>query len=293
MTRILLSAVGGTPSISFIKHLQSLGYYVIGIDSSKDAVGKVFCDEFHISPLINEANEYLIFLQSLKFDIFFPWLDEEHILFASMDIPNKLKCKIITSPPNSIKIATSKLNTFKFAQENNILVAPLTKTAPAVMRKNFSRGSKGLKIININEKVPTFNEKEELVQTFIEGVEYTVDIINNDTFFFAVPRVRIQATNVSTIGKVDMNKDIIEFCKKITKLLKFNGPINIQIIKNDNKLYLIEINPRIAGTAILSINAGFSIFEIAIKQFFSKAIDKPINIKNNLTMYRFWNEIYV
>ena len=293
MIKILLSAVGGTPSMSFIKHLQSLNYYVIGTDANKDAVGQFFCDEFHISPFLSDEKEYITFLECLDFDIFLPWLDEEHILFSTVKLPKNLESKILTSPPKSIEIATSKLKTFAFAQENNILVAPLTTKTPAVMRKDFSRGSKGLRIINENEMIPNFDAKNELVQSFIDGVEYTVDILSEDDFFCAVPRIRVQASNVSTVAKIEMNQEVIAFCKNITTLLKFRGPINIQVMKQDEKIYLIEINPRLAGTAILSIQGGFSILDIAIKQFFSQSFTKPQDIKDSLTLYRFWDEVYV
>jgi len=292
MIKVLLSAVGGTPSVSFIKHLQSLHYYVIGIDANKDAVGQFFCDEFHISPFLSDEEEYISFLEHLNFDIFLPWLDEEHILFSSVQLPKSLESKILTSPQKSIEIATSKRKTFSFAQENNIRVAPLTNKAPAVMRKDFSRGSKGLRIIHENETIPHFDAKNELVQSFIDGVEYTVDILVDDDFFYAVPRVRVQASNVSTVAKIDMNPELIAFCKNITTLLKFKGPINIQVMLQGEKIYLIEINPRLAGTAILSIEAGFSILDIAIKQFFSQSFTPPQNIKNSLTLYRFWDEVY-
>ena len=293
MIKVLLSAIGGTPSVSFIKHLQSLNYFVVGIDSNKDAVGQFFCDEFYIAPFVSDEKEYLQFLESLDFDIFLPWLDEEHIFFSSLELSKNLKSKILTSPKKSIEIATSKLKTFEFAKENNILVSALTKTTPAVMRKDFSRGSKGLKIIYDGEEIPPFDEKNELVQKFIDGVEYTVDILCNKDYFYAVPRIRVQASNVSTIAKIDMNQAVIDFCKNITSLLAFNGAINIQVIKKEGKIYLIEINPRVAGTAILSINGGFSILDIAIKQFLKQEFTAPKDIKNGLTLYRFWDEVYV
>ena len=79
MIKILLSAVGGSPSVSFIKHMKEKGYYVIGIDSNPDAVGQFFCDEFYHAPPVSEKDSYLTFLQTRAFDIFFPWLDEEHL----------------------------------------------------------------------------------------------------------------------------------------------------------------------------------------------------------------------
>lgn len=295
MLKILLSAVGGAPSVSFIKHFQSLNYQVIGMDVNPNAVGQFFCDEFHLSPYVHEKKKYITFLEGLDFDIFFPWLDEEHLLFSSASIPAELQAKVITSSPHSIKIATSKFSTYEFAKEHNILVANITKTAPAVIRKDFSRGSKELKIIHNNNDMIPFDPRVDLVQEFIQGMEYTVDVLRKDNFFFAVPRQRIQASNVSIVGKIDMNQEVIDFCKDITDILPFAGPINIQVIRSsvDNRIYLVEINPRLAGTAILSINAGFDILDIAIKQFLNQETSLPKNIKDGLMLHRYWEEIYV
>ena len=52
--RILLSAVGGMPSISYIKHLQSNGYFVIGIDSNKSSIGFNFAMSFILYPGNNQ-----------------------------------------------------------------------------------------------------------------------------------------------------------------------------------------------------------------------------------------------
>ena len=52
--RIFLSALGGIPSISYIKHLQSNGYFVIGIDSNKSSIGFNFAMSFILYPDNNQ-----------------------------------------------------------------------------------------------------------------------------------------------------------------------------------------------------------------------------------------------
>ena len=52
--RIFLSALGGIPSISYIKHLQSNGYFVIGIDSNKSIIGFNFAMSFILYPDNNQ-----------------------------------------------------------------------------------------------------------------------------------------------------------------------------------------------------------------------------------------------
>lgn len=294
MKRILLSAVGGAASISIIKYLKKNGYYIIGIDSNIDAVGKYFCDEFYKSPLLSKEKEYIKFLKKIDFDIFFPWLDEEHILFANKKIDKKLLNKIVTSSKSTINIVTNKIKTFEFSIENNINVAKKTNRVPAFVRGSFSRGSKNTFIENNQNNLDKLDNNKFLIQEILDGIEYTVDIVISKDYFFAVPRKRLQATNVSLIGQVDMNIEVIDFCKNITNKLNFFGPINIQIIRSniDNKLYLIEINPRIAGSSILSINAGFDLFNKSINIFFNKRINTNFKIKDNLKMTRYWSEVF-
>ena len=293
--KILLSAVGGMPSVSIIQFLKSKGYYVIGIDSSSEAIGKYFCNEFYVSPFVVNKIEYIEFIKRLDFDIFFPWLDEEHILFANNKIPDDLSSKIVTSPKESILIATSKIKTFLFAKKNNINVAPLTNTTPAFIRKDFSRGSKNAYIEeNIYNLTTKLNDDNFLVQEVLTGEEYTIDILTSQDYFFAVPRKRISSTNVSLIGEIDMNSEIISFAKKIVSKLDFFGPINIQIIRSniDNKLFLIEINPRLAGTVILSIKGGFNILEETIKLIKKQEI-KGFTVKDKLRMSRYLSEVFL
>lgn len=293
--KILISAVGGPPSVSLIKHLQKKGHFVIGIDSEINAVGKFFCNKFYQSPFIKQRDEYIELLKNIDFDFFFPYLDEEHILFADVILPNNLYNKIITSPPETIKIVTDKINTYHFAIANQIPVPLKKTTTPCFVRKRFSRGSKYTYIEYEQNKLNTLNTDEYLIQEIIEGTEYTVDIIVCEKEFFAVPRKRLLAKNVSIIGEVDMNEDIINFCYKICQKLKFFGVINIQLMRSsiNNEIYLIEINPRLAGTAILSIEAGFDIFEPIISYKLGLPYKMNFKIKDKLKMFRYWSEYYV
>jgi len=99
--------------------------------------------------------------------------------------------------------------------------------------------------------------------------------------------------NVSLIGKVCMDNEIINFCKSILEKIKFFGPINIQVMKFENKLYLLEINPRLAGTSILTINAGADILIDGIELFLGN-YDETVEyeVKDGLMMYRFYDELY-
>ena len=64
-------------------------------------------------------------------------------------------------------------------------------------------------------------------------------------------------------------------------------------MKFENKLFLIEINPRLAGTSILTINAGADVLVDGIELFLGNDhITSKYEIKDGLMMYRFYDELY-
>lgn len=293
MIRVLLSAVGTMASYSYVHHLKDEGFYVIGINATDLNIGPYICDEFYTVPYVIEVEEYIKAIEKIEFDVFLPWLDEEHILFAQNRF--SFSSKIVTSPSNSILVATDKMKTFDFCVANGINTAKLTNTVPAFVRAKFSRGSKYAKLISNQDQLDRLDKTEYLCQEVLSGIEYTVDILcsTKGEFIYAVPRKRLETVNVSTISEIDMNNDIIEFCKQICSLLRFFGPINIQVFKDNNTISLVEINPRMAGTSILSIKAGFDLLTDSVRAFCGLPVPCSYKVKNGLRMYRFYNELYV
>ena len=203
--------------------------------------------------------------------------------------------KILTSSPESLRISINKLETFLFAKRNSIRVSEKTNNVPAFVRMNMSRGSKGARKVTCQNELDNLDKNKYIIQNLLEGQEYTVDCLcdMNGIPKVIVPRKRVNAVNVSLIGKVCMDNEIINFCKSILEKIKFFGPINIQVMKFENKLYLLEINPRLAGTSILTINAGADILIDGIELFLGN-YDETVEyeVKDGLMMYRFYDELY-
>mgnify|MGYP006084420795 CR=1 FL=1 len=290
-----MSATGTLASVSYIKHLKSKGYYVIGINSEYETVAKLLCDEYYESPLVSNNRDFISFIDKLAFDVYIPMLDEEHLLFA-LERNISFREKIMTSSPESIKISVSKFETFLFAKKHSINVAEKTDKVPAFVRMDFSRGSKGARKVTSQNELDKLDKNKYIIQDLLEGQEYTVDCLcdMNGIPKVIVPRERVSAANVSLIGKVCMDKEIINFCKSILEKIKFFGPINIQVMKFENKLFLIEINPRLAGTSVLTINAGADVLVDGIELFLGKYNRTfQYEVNDGLMMYRYYDELYV
>ena len=106
-----------------------------------------------------------------------------------------------------------------------------------------------------------FKKNKFIVEKFIEGKEFTVDCVfdKNNKLIFGLPRERIIKSNLSIVGKISKNQKILDYINNLSTKLNFIGNVNIQVIL-DKKIHLIDINPRVSGSIIFSMMAGFGSF---------------------------------
>lgn len=91
--RILMSAAASAAAISIIKHLQTLGHKVIGIDANENSksIAMHFCDDFYLSPLCS-SSEFIPFINQLddKFDYIFHLLMKNLLFFLKVQTYQKV-----------------------------------------------------------------------------------------------------------------------------------------------------------------------------------------------------------
>lgn len=170
---------------------------------------------------------------------------------------------------------------------------------PAILKPNTGSAAKGILIIN-NEyelkNVPNINEY--LIQEYIaNNIEYTVDafVSKKREVVTTVPRIRLETAGGEAIRSITIcDNFIISLSNKILQLDEFYGPITIQFIRdvNNQQLYIMEINPRLGGGVILSIEAGANIPEMIIKDYLDIPIQKCTNWKSGVLMTRYFKEVF-
>ncbi len=271
MIKVLISGMNGVIALELVTNLKKFGYYVIGIDNQEHGFAKKICNEFLRCPKGN-SKEFINFIKkvSSKVDAMLFFVDEE-LINISNNLKNKhIQKKIVISKPQTINMCVKKNILNSFLKKKNILIPPNSYKGNVFIKPIIGRGSKNsfftnsVKIINAYKK-----DKKFLIQRYIEGDEYTVDCIfnKNNKLIFSLPRKRVVASNVSIVNSIENNKELTNLCNLISKYISFYGPINFQFIieKKTNKIWLIEINPRLAGGSIFSILSGFQVLDISIK----------------------------
>lgn len=183
-----------------------------------------------------------------------------------------------------------------------------------VVKPPSSNGQRGVKIIDEKKdfKKAFFEEKpsnlfdtmdglnkilgqtfpELIITEYLPGEEYTVDLIRKGNFVSAIPRKRdLIRSGITFNGSVENNKDIINYSKKLAEVLNLEYCFGFQFKMDENNTpKILESNPRVQGTMVLSTIAGANIIYSSVKLLLGEDIPE-FNIDWNSKILRFWGGI--
>jgi carbamoyl-phosphate synthase large subunit len=135
---------------------------------------------------------------------------------------------------------------------------------------------------------------DPLIQDFMEGEEFTVDVFLDfqGNVITVVPRLRI-ATRSGEIskGKIVKDREIINDVIKLMKTLQPIGHITVQLMKTKKGIEYIEINPRFGGGAPMSIQSGADSCGNLLRLLMGQTLNYNENYRENLTFIRFDSSI--
>jgi predicted ATP-grasp superfamily ATP-dependent carboligase len=199
-------------------------------------------------------------------DLYLPFLDEELRLFALSGPTPHCLC----SPNQTLITFTSKIR-----QQRALYLAdlPVCPEIEAVIKPDEGRGGKGI--------LKTSMAGGFVVQRALKGAEYTIDALTDmdGKFLFAVPRERLAANGVSTIGRIRMDDDLIDIARDVTAKVQFAGPLNIPVIIENGELFIIEVNPRLSGSCMFTVMAGWDILNGAIAVYEGRPFVPPKKVE--------------
>ena len=97
---------------------------------------------------------------------------------------------------------------------------------------------------------------------------------------------KLKNTGTTQWAEVVNKKKIQDFIKNISKYFDFQGPTNFQFIKSKNKIYLLEINPRISSSTSIRAEFGYNESIMSVDYFLNnKKIEIPLITKGKAVRY--------
>jgi carbamoyl-phosphate synthase large subunit len=279
---------------------------IVAGDCSDTAPALYFADKRCKLPRISEPN-YIKAIQRacIQHDIALvvPTIDTDLLLLAENKqvIERETNAKVLISDSSVVRICRDKITTQRFMEENNFGM-PKMYSDDEIMSDELAyplfikpkAGSSSINTFKIHNKAELHTYMniiaDPIVQEFIEGEEYTVDVFLDfsSTTITVVPRIRI-ATRSGEIskGKIVKDREIIQDVTKLMTVLKPIGHITVQLMKTDKGIRYIEVNPRFGGGAPMSIQSGADSCENLYRLLMGENLDYNEAYREHITFLRF------
>ena len=314
--RILFTSVGRRVELVQAFHKASIEMNktlkIYGADVSSTAPALKFCDELRIIDRISNPNYIPNLLKMCRedsIDLLIPTIDTD--LLALSEVKGNftdIGTKVLISEPDIIRICRDKRKTQEFFNKCGVY-APDTfdnyidynSGFPCFVKPRDGSSSVDAYKVNNTEDLDTIVKRvnKYVIQPFIDGQEFTVDILCDfdGKPIFITPRERLAVRSGEVLKtKINLDKKIISECAEIINEMRPCGPITIQLIrqKDTNKDFFIEINPRFGGGSPLSIKAGADSAKVLLQLISKEEINETdYYIQDKMIFSRFDQSVCV
>ncbi len=163
---------------------------------------------------------------------------------------------------------------------------------PLLVRPSYTIGGLGVKFVKTKEELKQIvesallitNNHAMLIDEYIEGIEAEADVIcDGEDILMAGILEHIEKTGVHSGDSIAIypaqrifekqKQTMFEYAQKISKELNLKGLMNIQYILKDDKIYVLEVNPRASRTVpILSKITGIDLCKTAVDIMIGKSL---------------------
>jgi carbamoyl-phosphate synthase large subunit len=222
------------------------------------------------------AEAMLNAIRRIGIDVVLPVRNEDMLaLWEIKDEIVEAGARLVASPPETLAHCFDKLALYRKLAKQRVLT-PYTARAsdwrelpddpfPLFVKDRFGSGSRLAQKVRTPEELGAimvhYDSDKLVVQPFIEGQEYTLDMFFDWTGALKqqVLRKRISVLNGQMDSGVVCEPLSCESYGKVANLghcLNFVGPINVQFIRVEDSCYVTDVNPRFSGGIGLTIFAG-------------------------------------
>jgi carbamoyl-phosphate synthase large subunit len=274
----MLTCVGRRVALleSFRRAMADLGLKgrLYGADHSAMAAGFHVADEGFLVPSVRGA-DYVGALVDLcrrhEVGMVVPLIDWElPVLAGEQKAFAEAGARLVISSQRVVDICRDKRQTFEFLKARGFdtpevlsYEQALGGPFPFFMKPRFGSSAKDVHYVPDRQSLEFYHESdaETVVQEFVRGKEFTVDVYAglDGVPRVAVPRRRLEVRGgeVSKAQTVRHAEIIRQSLRLVEALGECRGVITLQcFLTPEDRIRFIEINPRFGGGAPLAIQAG-------------------------------------
>ena len=303
---ILATAVGAVVGYGIIEALRLSGYrvHIIGCDIFSDAAGRFFADDFVVAkPAASE--QYCDFLKNL--------IDEKHIDMVFFGIEQEINAvsgnrkafdgclnKLVIQPGDIIDLCNDKWLTHCWLSEKGLSEYAIESAVEGefadlrsafgpsfIIKPRQSRGGKGIVTVEGEADFEYYRQRlgdDFMAQRVVGDAdhEYTVGVFGlGDGQYSGEIYLRRTLSQEGATAKAWVVEDgaLQTAARRITEALRPIGPTNYQFRKENDSVFLLEVNPRISSSVSIRSKMGYNEVAMSIQYFLEGVTPAPAAIK--------------
>lgn len=311
------------PGVPIIRSIRNAGFKgkIVGLIYDNLESGIYYPDlaqEVYQMPYPSEGKDAILsridyILTKTKIDILIPTLDSE--IIGYIRLAKELEARGIKTylPSENQLILRDKAKIFKTFPEKGIAVPKTEYLVDAgkifelereIKFPVFIKGSlyEAYQANNINEAIYYFNLIRDkwglpvLAQEKVDGDEFNVSLVGDGegNILGMIPQRKLIITDKGKGfgGVVVNNKKLNEFTQNVITTLKWRGPCELELIKdNKDNFFLIEINPRFPAWIRLAEGAGQNLPAMVVKLALGEEVQPFTSYKTGTMFIRHAEDI--
>lgn len=262
------------------------GSKIVATDLSPYAPALYFADKQYLVPHINDVTYIDIILDICKkerINAITTFIDPEiEILAKNREKFTEIGVEVLAPYEKTATLCFDKYKMFKYLSSKGISTVMTWGTLkefdkakilgevnfPVFVKPRTGSGSVGARKID-NYEILSESMKEDptlIIQEFMNCEDLDADVYIDTITHEAVAAFskRKIETRIGGASKTISFKDekLFNFISEIVKILKFNGPVDMDFFYRDGKYYLSEINPRFGGAYLHAYGAGVDFIKL-------------------------------
>lgn len=272
---------------------KKAGWETVLIDKSSDVPALNFCDRFF---LLNASSEEGMADALDGVGLIIPAFENRFALGKLADLASKLKVPIAIDLKAYDVSASKSISDRLFAELGVPAPRPWPKCVfPMVAKPTGSSGSEGVVRLNDEHALRQFRMQtatvleEWVIQEYLEGPSYSIEIIGCRGRYWPLQVTGLEMDDIYDCKRVlapselnsEQREQFAQISIQIAQKLELNGIMDVEVILNNNRLQVLEIDARLPSQTPTAVyhSTGVNMLELLADCFVPGRQFSPVNIE--------------
>lgn len=308
-TRVLVTGAGGPAAIGFLTLAgrADVDFYAADIDPVASGLYLVPAERRVMLPR-GDAAEFVDVVREvcrrLDIDVLVPTVDTE--LIPLSQVREQLATDgttLLAAPETTLVACLDKAELARVCAadcevpDTTVLTEGTGVPMPSIVKPRAGSGSRGVRLVTESaDLVGVPRDGSFIVQEYLPGEELSVDVFvrADGRVVSAVPRTRDRVdSGVAVAGRTVADAECIEVATTVARAIGLRGIANVQLRRRaDGRPALLEVNPRLPGSLVLTAAAGANLAAFALAEALGEAVPAHVPFRE-VAMVRYLAETIV